>query len=144
MANGMRSDPFTAFRFQVEIDGLIIAGFSDVSGLQAETKTYQYREGGVNNFVHKFPDCTEYPNLVLKRGLGGSDELWKWHREVVNGRFNRKNGSVLLLDDTGQVKWRWNFSMAYPVKWVGPELKADSNTVAFESVELVHQGIEKG
>ncbi len=38
-------------------------------------------------------------------------------------------------------KWSWTFQKAYPIKWTGPVLKADSNTIAFESIELVHQGI---
>ncbi|HEC98658.1 MAG TPA: phage tail protein, partial [Nitrospirae bacterium] len=44
----------------------------------------------------------------------------------------------------GEDKWRWNFSDAYPVKWTGPELRADNNTVAFETIELAHHGIKKG
>ncbi|HPS89844.1 MAG TPA: phage tail protein [Methanosarcina vacuolata] len=27
------------------------------------------------------------------------------------------------------------------MKWTGPTLKADSNTIAIESIELAHQGI---
>jgi phage tail-like protein len=70
--------------------------------------------------------------------------MWKWHQEVVIGKFERKNGAIILMDVTGQEKWRWNFSEAFPVKWTGPDLKADSNTVAFETIELAHHGIEKG
>jgi phage tail-like protein len=48
------------------------------------------------------------------------------------------------MDIIGLDRWRWNFAQAYPVKWVGPELKADSSTVAFETIELAHHGIKKG
>jgi hypothetical protein len=37
----------------------------------------------------------------------------------------------------------WNFADAYPVKWAGPELRASSNAVAVETVELAHRGISK-
>ncbi|WP_442939736.1 phage tail protein [Nostoc sp.] len=59
------------------------------------------------------------------------------------GQFQRQNGSVVLLDNTCTERWRWNFSNAYPVKWAGPDLKADVNTVALETLELAHNGLWK-
>jgi phage tail-like protein len=61
----------------------------------------------------------------------------------VNGKFERKSGFILLLDREGNEKWRWFFERAYLVQWTGPELRADSNTVAVESIELVHKGLKK-
>ncbi|MBD2450066.1 phage tail protein [Nostoc sp. FACHB-152] len=143
MVVGQRNDPYAAFNFWVEIKGLVVGGFSEVSGLQAETETEDYHEGGVNNFVHRLPKGTKFPNLVLKRGITESVELWQWHQNVINGDIKRQNGSVVLLDNTGSEKWRWNFSDAYPVKWAGPDLKADGNTVALETLELAHNGLWK-
>ncbi|MBU7005777.1 phage tail protein [Phosphitispora fastidiosa] len=144
MATGIRKDPYANFSFLVEIGGLIAGGFSEVSGLQAETETEEYREGGVNEYVHKLPKITKHTNLTLKRGITDSDVFWKWHRDVISGKIERKNGSVILLDAAGNEKWRWNFSQAYPVKWNGPELKAESNTIAVETIELTHHGLTKG
>ncbi len=144
MAAGLRKDPYANFRFLVEIGGLIVGGFSDVSGLQAETEIEEYREGGVNDYVHKLPKITRYSNLTLKRGLTDGEALWKWHADVAAGKIERKNGSVILLDPAGNEQWRWNFAQAYPVKWSGPELQANSNTVAVESVEIAHNGLTKG
>lgn len=135
--------PYAAFNFLVEIKSLGVAGFSEVSGLQAETETEDYHEGGVNNFVHRLPKATKFPNLVLKRGITDSFFLWEWHQKVIAGQVERHNGSVVLLDNTYVEKWRWNFSHAYPVKWVGPDLKADGNAVAIETLELVHNGLWK-
>lgn len=143
MPVGERKDPYLSFRFLVEIEGLVVGGFSEVSGLQAETQVEEYREGGVNDFIHKLPKETRYPNLTLKRGITDSDVLWKWHQDVVNGKVARKSGYIVLLDSEGNESWRWNFIDAYPTKWVGPDLGADSNTVAFETIELVHNGIKK-
>ncbi|MFY1110755.1 MAG: phage tail protein [Methanosarcinaceae archaeon] len=139
-----KSYPFMSFRFRVEIDGITYAQMSEVTGLQAETEVETYEEGGVNDYVHKLPKKTKYPNLVLKRGITELDQMWKWYQDVVIGIFKRKKGSIILMDSTGSDRWRWNFIDAYPVKWKGPELRADSNTVAFETVELVHNGIKKG
>jgi phage tail-like protein len=137
-------NPYVNFRFLVEIQGFVVGGFSEVSGLQAETEVETIEEGGVNDYVHKIPKRTKYPNLVLKRGLADSDVLWNWYKCVVNGKITRTSGAIILLDLEGNQKWRWNFKEAYPVKWVGPELKADSSTIAVETLELAHNGLEKG
>lgn len=139
-----RKDPYPSFRFNVEIDNIKFASFSEVRGLQIEIETEQYKEGGVNDFVHTFPKGTKYQPLVLKRGISGLeglDELRRWYKDVMNGKINRKNVTVVLMDAAGNERRRWNFKGAYPVKWTGPELKADSNAIAFESIELAHQGI---
>lgn len=141
MATGRRKDPYANFKFLVEIEGLLVAGFSEVSGLQAETETEEYREGGVNHFVHRLPTVTRYPNLTLKRGLTDSQALYKWYRDVAAGTIERKKVAVVILDSSGSELCRWNFSQAYPVKWAGPELNADSSTIAVEVVELVHKGL---
>lgn len=136
-----RTDPYTSFRFLVEIDDLIVGGFSEVSGLRAETETEEVREGGVNDHVHKLPKITKYPNLTLKRGITDSDTLWNWHQDVVNGIIERRTVYIIVMDSEGNEKWYWYFIEAYPVKWTGPDLKADGNTVVVETLELVHNGI---
>lgn len=137
-------NPFMPFRFRVEIEGITSAGASEVTGLRIETETEPYEEGGVNDFVYHFPKRTKYQHITLKRGITDLDDMWNWFQEVVSGSFERKNGAIILMDSSGNDSWRWDFFEAYPVKWTGPELKADSNTVAFEAIELVHQGIRKG
>lgn len=138
----LKKDPTASFRFWVEIDGLWVAGFTEVSGLQSETEVEEYQEGGVNEYVHRFPKITKYPSLVLKRGITSSDDLWTWYEKVVGGTVNRKNGSVILLNQFGLELWRWNFFSAYPIKWIGPELKSSSSEVAVESLEMVHNGLK--
>jgi len=135
-------DPFVSFRFKIEIDGLIEAGFSECSGLQVETEVEEIREGGVNEYVHKLPKGSKHVNLTLKHGITASDALWNWHKDVVNSKVQRKGVNVVLLDAQGGEKWRWSFQKAYPVKWMGPELKADGNTVAIETLEFAHNGFD--
>lgn len=136
-------DPLMSFRFLVEINGITTAHASEVTGLQIETETETYEEGGVNGFVHHLPKRTKYQHITLKRGITCRDEMWEWYEGVISGRLERKSGAIILMDTEGNAIWCWNFEGAYPVKWVGPELKADSNTVAFETIELAHQGIRK-
>jgi phage tail-like protein len=143
MANGERTNPLVAFRFRVEIGNLIEAGFAECSGLQVETELQEVREGGENAFVYKLPKGSKHVNLTLKHGITVSPVLWNWHKDVVNGKVQRKMVYVVLVDSAGQETWRWRLQDAFPVKWMGPELKADSSTVAFESLELAHHGLTK-
>jgi len=142
MATGDRHDPFLSFNFAVEIDGIIVSGFNDVSGLQAEIEVQEYREGGVNEYIHKRAGPARYPSsLVLKRGITDSTQLWSWFCDVLQGNIQRKSLDVVLMDSSGADQRRWTLRNAYPVKWTGPELKAQSSEVAIESLELAHEGL---
>lgn len=136
-------DPYRNFRYEVKISSLGDMGFSEVTGLEAEMETEEYQEGGLNTHVHKLPVRFSYPNLVLKRGLTDSLELWEWVQEAVNGNIQRRNVIVFLHDSIGQVTppWKWEFREAYPVKWTGPGLQADQAAVSIETLELAHRGM---
>lgn len=140
-----RNDPYTAFRFLVEIEGLVVGGFTEVTGLDIEIEVESYREGGMNAYAHELPGAVRYPSrLALKRGLTDADNFWKWYRDAARGKIDRKNGSIVLLDLAGQETWRWNFTDAYPVRWTGPPLKAGASEIAVETLELAHRGLTKG
>jgi phage tail-like protein len=109
-----------------------------------ETEVEEHREGGLNEFSHKLPKGAKYGNIILKRGLIDSDELWKWNQNVIAGASQqRKNLSIILMDSQGNDKVRWDVREALPVKWGVSELKADGNTVAVETLELVHHGFTR-
>lgn len=141
-ASMRKNDPFLSYRFRVEIKGVEVAGFSEVTGLQAEVEVFDYREGGRNNFIHKLAGPVRYPsNLVLKHGLMDADSIWRWEQQMLGGDIVRHNVSIILMDSAGQDKWRWDFQDAYPVRWSGPDLRAGSAEVAIETLELAHRGL---
>jgi phage tail-like protein len=139
-----RKDPVGVYHFIVEIDKLTVGGFSEVSGLEAEIETYEYAEGGCNDYKHIFPKGQKYPKLVLKRGIIDLS-MYKWYSDCVacttGLKSLRRNGAVHLLDQEGKNFMTWTFTGAYPVKCSGPQLKAGGNDIAVESYELVHQGL---
>lgn len=143
MATGQRVDPYRNFSFLVEIDGITQAGFSDASGFGASTDPIEYREGGETKTVRKLPGLTKYTNITLKWGLTDSRELYDWYKDVVNGKIDRKSGSIILLDLEGNEKVRWNFFDAWPTKWDGPDFTAKGNDVAIETLELAHERVER-
>jgi phage tail-like protein len=143
MATGKRTDPYGGYNFLVEIDGITQAGFQEMSGLDSSTDTMDYREGNDPNHLRKLPGLNKFSTITLKRGITDSDELWKWRATVVDGKTQRKNGSIVLLDDTGKEKLRWNFTNAWPSKWTGPSLNSTSTAVAVETLEITPEEIKK-
>ena len=136
-------NPHPVFNFAVEIEGMIVGGFTEVEGLESEIEVEDYQEGGVNGYVHKLPRQTSYSPLTLKRGLTGMSSLWNWYHMASEGVIMRKNGTIMLLDPQQiPVMW-WNFRNALPTKWTGPTFDASSDEVGFESIELVHEGFTK-
>src|ERR1700754_1142966 len=96
-----RVDPYKNCRFLVEIDGIVQAGFTDCSGFGSHVETIEYREGGDANQVRKLPGKSSYPDILLKWGVTDSRELYDWHVSALTGQIQRKNGSIILQDDTG-------------------------------------------
>jgi phage tail-like protein len=143
MATGSRTDPYRGFNFMVEIDGITQAGFQEVSGLDSSTDSVDYREGTDPLHVRKLSGLNKYTAISLKRGITDSDELWKWRQTVMDGKTERKNGSVILLDDTGAEKIRWNFVNGWPTKWTGPAFNSTSTAVAIETLEITHEELKR-
>lgn len=134
-------EPFVTFNFAVEVEGLLVGGFSEVSGLESQIDMEEYREGGVNGFVHKLPTTTTHANLVLRHGLTAISTLWNWYDDTSRGVIRRRNGTIMLLDRRQiPVMW-WNFRNALPTRWTGPTFTAAGDEVGFESIELVHEGL---
>lgn len=138
---GNRKDPYLAFNFFVEIDGIVVAGFTDVSGLSIETQIERKNFGGENHREYAFINQTKYTDITLKHGVTSDEYLWNWYQQVINGNIERHNGSVCLLDHAGNPKIWWDFLEAFPCKWEGPVFSSTGNAVAAETIVLTHNGI---
>ena len=141
------SDLVLTYNYRVEIDGLQVAGFSEVSGLEQEIEIEEFKEGGMD-FVHKFPNGIKHSNIILKRGITVDSSLRKWYESVLDAtRYGNapipKEPTVYiaLMDSSNSEKIRFMLKDAYPIKWSGPQLNASASEVAFETLELVHEGL---
>ena len=116
-----RRDPYKGFNFLVEIDGTAVAGFSECSGLTTQTDVIEYREGAdKRNSVRKLPGLTHYGPLVLKRGLTQDKSLWNWRKSIIDGVIDRRNLSVVLLDDARQPIMSFKIADGWPSNGKGP------------------------
>ncbi len=138
-----RVDPYKSFRFLVEIDGIVQAGFSECSGFGSNVEVVEYREGGEPSTVRKLPGKISYTDVTLKWGLTDNRELYDWHATAIAGKVQRKNGSIILQDDAGQEKVRWNFFSSWPSKYDAPDLNAKGNDVAIDALTLSVERLER-
>lgn len=150
------SDPLPAFNFYIQlIDtsstvGKVLTaisfvaggGFTECTGLDASLQVEDYIEGGENSYVHKFPTRVTYPNIILKRGVGFSEDLWNWHFSFVSGKGTRRDGIIALQNEEHIPIKLWFFKRGLPVKWTGPTLNASQSAVAIESIEIAHEGLQ--
>lgn len=137
-----RRDPFRTFNFRLEIDNVPVAAFSEVSGLQSDGDVADYRTGMDLPLTNrKIPGLRKFGPIGLKRGMVKDTTLWDWYRNIANGQIDRRNGSVILMDEQRNDVLRWNFVSAFPNKISASDLKASGNEVAIESIELVVENI---
>jgi phage tail-like protein len=137
-------DPYASFNFLLEIDGIIRAGFSECTGLNAESPPIEYREGSESLTMRKLPGLIKFGNVTLKWGVTQDPALFTWFKTVMDGDIDRKQTmSIVLLDEGRNEAVRWNLRNAWPAKYVGPDLKAGASEIAFESVEVAHEGMER-
>jgi phage tail-like protein len=137
------ADPYRNFRFLVEIDGVVRAGFQECSGFGSEVEVVEYREGGDQATVTKLPGKATFPDIMLKWGIADDRELYDWHRDAVLGQVDRRNGSIILQSENGTEAVRWNFFRAWPSKYEAPALNATGNEVAVESLTLACERFER-
>lgn len=139
-----RTDPYRVYKYKVEIDGITRGGFREASGLDSSQDPIEYREGIDPLHAKKLPGLNKSSNITLKWGITDDAQLWEWRKKSIDGKVERKNGSVVLYNDAGEEKIRWNFMEAWPTKWTGPSFNATGNEVAIETLEIAHEGLTKG
>jgi len=140
-----RKDPYRQFRFRVEIDGITQAGFSECSFADTTTDPVEYREGDELPTVRKLSGLTKFGNITLKWGITDTIEIYNWRQQIIDSGAEgaRKNMSIILVDEAGSDKARWNITRAWPTKYDPPDFSAKGNEVAIETLEIVHEGFKR-
>ena len=141
---GTYVDPYRAYNFKLDINGVTEGHFTECSGLEIKVQAIPYREAGANQVVHYVPGQLEYASVTLRYGLTNSAELWDWFMTVVKGKVERRNISVVLFDSDGSTEvMRWNLTGAWPSEWRGAPLDARGREVAIASLTIVFSELER-
>ncbi|MGA1794880.1 MAG: phage tail protein [bacterium] len=137
-------DPYRNHNFLIEIEGLITGGFYECSGLETETDVICYRIGDdKDSTLKKLPGLKHFSDVTLKRGIVDNNALWEWRKKVMDGNVERKNVSIIIRNEEGADKIRWNLRQAWPNKSSNPALKADGDSIAMETLTFCYEGIER-
>jgi len=140
-----RKNPYKNYRFLVEIDGIVQAGFKEVTIPDSSQDPIDYREGSDQPTVRKIPGLIKYGNVSLKVGVTDSMELYNWRKLVEDGKTDeyRRNMAIILINEQGDPTGRWEFSDAWPSKYDAPDLNATENNIAIEAIDIVHEGMKR-
>lgn len=130
------------YRFKVTIDGMEVADFRAAEGLTVQREVVELYEGGDNSKHHKLVGGTRYSNIVLRRGTTDNTEIFTWVKNTIDGKVERKNGSIVALNQEGEPVVQWEFKNAWPCRYEGPDFQAGQDEIAIETLELAHDGFE--
>ena len=136
--------PLPKFYFMVTFGSISNSvAFQEVSGLDTETQTIEYRHQDSDVFsTIKMPGIAKTGNVTLKKGVFVKDNaFWKWYEAIKMNTIKRETVVIKLLDEIGAPTMTWTLSNAWPTKITGNDLKSDGNEVAVETLELAHEGL---
>jgi len=134
--------PYSKFKFLVEIEGFVKAGFHKCSGLEAITEVRKYRDGGDTNQFHKGPGTTDFADITLERGMSEDNDFVNWFKQAsfiddATVYSNpKRNLSIILCEADGSEVKRWNVYGAFPINYKFDELDAESNDNMLEYITL--------
>ena len=143
--DALTGDPMIGAHFEVSV-GAITGYFTEVSGLGSESEVVDHKimaKGAKEPIIRKIPGRLKWGDITLKRGLTSSMDLWKWRKMIEDGDVKgaRKNGSIMMFDQSLKTVAQWDFKNAWPSKISGPTPKSDSNELVVEEITLVHEYI---
>jgi|SRR5215211_698003 len=136
-----------AVSFRLTISGTESAGvFKEATGFDSESEVSEIKRSLPNGRteVVKAAGNAKWSDIELKRGVDQDKSLWNWRKLVIAGKLDaaRKDCTITMLDYEGQPVVTYSIINAWPKKYTGVGLKADSNEVAVEGITLSHEGFE--
>lgn len=152
VVNAHRIDPYKNYKFRVVMDGRTVMGVSKVGSLKRTTEVVKHREGGENSTDHKSPGRTSYEGISMERGITHDREFENWANMVhpyagdpAMDLKNYKKDLVLeIMNEKGQVAFRYFLYRCWVSEFTAlPELDANANAIAIESIKIEMEGWER-
>ena len=138
-----RPQVYGKYNFVVEIDGIVQAGFREVEGLNATVEVWEYREGTEQTTVRLEPGVARYGPLVLRWGVTENAELWNWMEKTLQGNIERKNISVIILNQKREEVVRYNLRDAWPSSFTVDKLDSLDSGPAIEELIIQYEGLDR-
>ena len=150
--NAKRLDPYKNFKFRLLWDGKPVMGISKVSALKRTTEVVKHRDGGDNSTDHKSPGRTSYDAITIERGLTHDPEFEAWANKVhpyagdtaMDLKDYKKDLTLEMMNEKGHVVYRYFLYYCWVSEFTSvPELNANANAVAIESIKIELNGWER-
>jgi phage tail-like protein len=152
--NAQRFDPYKNFKFLVKWDGQYVAGVSKVGALKRSTEVVEHREGGDPSTSRKSPGRTKYEAITLERGVTHDVRFVQWANKVwnfgsglgaeVSLKDFRKDIIIDFLNEAGQLAISYKIFRCWVSEFQAlPDLDANANAVAIQSIKLENEGWEQ-
>jgi phage tail-like protein len=144
-----RNRPYAGFNFLVELGGEDARGanaaFSEVILPEAWVEVVEYRPGNMaGNNALKLTGPEHNTNLILRRGVNGSLDLYQWWDAVRNGVPGVERNVVISLhsEDRAGAVVTWKFINARPVKYSFSPLNGLETGPVTETIELAFERMQ--
>lgn len=150
--NTARIDPYKNFKFRVKWDNQVVAGVSKVGALKRTTEIVSHREGGDVSTPRHSPASSKFEAIMLERGITFAPEFEAWANLVYSTEGDgavslagfRKDITIEMLNLQGTVVKRYNVFRCWVSEYTAlPELDANANAIAFESITIQNEGFER-
>ena len=152
--NTHRFDPYKNFKFRVKWDGRYVAGVSKVTALKRTTEMVEHREGGDPSTSRKSPGRSKYEDITLERGVTHDAEFEMWANKVwnygsgpgaeVSLKDFRKDLILDMFNEAGQKVVSYKIYRCWVTEYQAlPDLDANANAVAIQSLKLANEGWER-
>ena len=112
------NDTVSKYSFRLEIEGVDAGQFSSVDGLSIEQEVIEYQNGD-DPLLRKRPGRVKYGDITLTKEYAASSVLNDWIETARsgNGSYDRKNLSIIMVDQGGTELKRWNLFQSFPKSW---------------------------
>lgn len=152
--NAQRFDPYKNFKFRVRWDGRFVAGISKVGALKRTTEVVEHRVGGDPSTGRKSPGRSKFEAITLERGVTHDPEFELWANKVWNFGAGlgaetsladfRKDITIEMYNEAGQLALAYNVFRCWVSEFQAvPELDANANAVAIQTIKLENEGWER-
>jgi phage tail-like protein len=150
--NAKRVDPYKNFKFRLLWDNKPVMGISKVGALKRTTEVVKHRDGGDNSTDHKSPGRTSYDAITVERGITHDPEFEAWANKVhpysgdtaMDLAAYKKNLTLEMMNEKGHVVYRYFLYDCWVSEYTAmPELNANANAVAIESLKIELEGWDR-
>jgi len=141
------------FKFQVVIDGKVVAGLKKMGALKKKTTPVKWRASNDPSHERIMPGGTSYDPVNLEQGLTHDPVFENWANLVNNIQGDaalslknyRKDIIINVLNLQGKVAISYKLYRAWVSDYQAlPDLDAGNmNTVGIQSITLQHEGWER-